>query len=78
MRIDNKQADILHGLFAHCASVHFDNTSPDYSFYADILDKAGVPWMVQNLVASAAENRNNVHGLYFKTVLKNNGIEITT
>lgn len=76
MIINRKQLNLLQGFYAHRAAVNFDNATPDNAFYADILDKAGVSWAIQNLIAEAAECRNNVYGLYFKTVLKNNGIEI--
>lgn len=76
MIIDKKQLDLLQGFYAHRAAVNFDNAKPDNAFYADILDKAGIPWIVQNIVAECAESRNNVYGLYFRTVLKNKGITI--
>jgi len=76
LTISPKQADILQGFFAHVAAVNFDNVKSDYAFYASRLDSAGIPWHVQNAIAESAESRQNVFGLYFKTVLKNNGIII--
>ena len=69
--MDREQIDILHGFFAHVASVNFDGAKPDFGFYASRMDEAGIPWHVQNKIACAAESRENVYGLYFTTILKN-------
>lgn len=69
--LNKKQIDALHGLFVHCAAVNFDGVKSDYSFYAEKLDALKVPFNIQNAIACAAECRENVYGLYFSTVLKN-------
>ena len=75
-KINEKQKEALFGLFLHCYGVYHHNQKADFEFYAKKLDELKVPFTVQNLIAQAAENRDNYY-LYFSTVLKNNDIKVT-
>ena len=75
MEITEQQKKILSGFFLHCWNVFHNNEKAFWDFYADQLDRAGIPRNIQNLVAYAADKRDNGY-IYFSTVLKNLEIKI--
>jgi len=75
LSITRDQRDLLSGFFLHCWNVFHNGEKAFWDFYADQMDKAKISWRIQNLVAYAAENRDNGF-LYFSTVLKNLNIKV--
>jgi len=73
--ISREQKDLLSGFFLHCWNVFHNKEKSCWDFYAEQMDKAGISWRIQNLVAYAAEKRDNGF-LYFSTVLKNLNIKV--
>lgn len=75
MGITRKQYDYLLGFYAHCYAVYHDKSKADFGFWASQLDKANVPWCVQNSVAVTAEDKGSM-SLYLSTHLANKGVTI--
>ena len=76
LKVNRKQVDLLSGFFVHLWCVKFEGVKMDVRFWARELDRAKIPWNIQNKIAELAGVRNNKF-LYFSTVLKNAGIEVT-
>lgn len=80
--IDGFQFDKLQGFFSYCWHKEY-NPEPyrdyhkDNAFWAENLDNAGVPWVIQNQVAYLSDKREN--GPLFKnleTLLSQSGIKV--
>lgn len=53
--------ELLNGLYLHCYAVNHEGATSDYDFYAERLDRLGVPFWVQNNVSALAELRTSIH-----------------
>ncbi|OGS70743.1 MAG: hypothetical protein A3F91_09530 [Flavobacteria bacterium RIFCSPLOWO2_12_FULL_35_11] len=82
--VDNFQFDKLQGFFSYCwHKEHNPEPHRDYhkdnAFWAENLDNAGVPWVIQNQVAYLSDKREN--GPLFKnleTLLAQSGIKVVS
>ena len=89
--INPDQLDLLKGFFVYMWNVYEEqrlsrilpeeekpkprNTREEFAFWASQLDKAGIPWSIQNNVACLAEVREN--GFYYlRNVLAKANIQI--
>lgn len=73
--INHKQLDLLKGFFAHCWCVYHEKTQQGFSFWAEQLDKANIPWSIQNIVAVSAEDKASINR-YLTSILKDRDIII--
>lgn len=53
--------EALNGLYLHCYGVYHEGTMQDFGYYANKLDRLGVPMWVQNNVSAMAEMRTSIH-----------------
>lgn len=74
--INRQQLSLLQGFYTHCFCVYHEKEKQAFSFYAEQLDQANIPWSIQNMVAEFAETRESI-GLYLTTLLKERDITVT-
>jgi len=73
--VSEKQLDLLRGFFLHCWTAYHGGGKLDGYGWGELLDRAGISWSVQNLVAMIAETRTS-GGYYLRGLLNNNGVAV--
>jgi hypothetical protein len=60
----------LEGFFFQCWCAKWDNSEQlDHAYYAQTLDKIGIPWSLQNRISGRAYSDRNSGFMYFSTIL---------
>lgn len=75
MQITGAQYNLLTSFFCHCFNVFHEGNSDNFSWWAEKLDKAKIPWRIQNTVSAIATNKASTR-LYLSTHLKNKGVTV--
>ncbi len=75
--ITKEQYILLAGFKLHIWNVYHnrDNSKPESDFWAELLDKAKIPWSIQNDVSCLMETRANGFSS-LATLLKSKGHEV--
>lgn len=75
MQITEEQKEELKGFFLYMFSYIHGEEQNHFSWWAQKLDNLKIPWIVQNLIAGAAEDKQNGY-IYFSSLLKKLQIEV--
>lgn len=65
----SNEYEALRGLFFHQWNVSFKGSIANFAYYADKLDRLGVPWSVQNAIANAARTRKTAFSRQFSQII---------
>lgn len=75
MSISEQQYRLLTAFFAHCINVFHEQAEDNFGQWSEALDKASIPWRIQNSVSAIASNKASI-GLYLRTHLNQKGITV--